>query len=143
MRRLFHQHQRVERVPPAVFGRDLGFTGLAADVQITDEYQCDRLAQETSSDGRLRIAHGYLLKILKHAKTAAEQRNDVETLATLDDVRGRLAESTLALTERVKSELLDRGYGAWDQDTAAFEYCPPAERTPSLPTGQPEVRRPN
>ena len=89
---------------------ELGFTGRAALVEVTDDYQAERLRQANTVDQRFVGAYGYLRKVLKNAELAAIARDDVDALAELDAVRQELAEQLLVTAEDMKGQLRHQGY---------------------------------
>jgi len=118
LKRLFYQ--RIECAPSTVFGQDIGFSGLAADVPITDDHQRVHLEGARTEKDRLHASYNYLRKVLKNGTNAAEERFDPETIATLNEACQRLAETIFVLTERLKTRMRERGY----DDRASDEIEP-------------------
>lgn len=107
IRRLFGQRIQQRHTT----GADLGFTGAAANLVITDDHRASAIREAFTPDRRLIESYGYLRKVLKNGTIAARQRDDRELLDALDEAREAAAEASVVIAERLKHFIGERGYG--------------------------------
>ncbi|MEV4569547.1 hypothetical protein AB0K12_37785 [Nonomuraea sp. NPDC049419] len=91
-------------------GRELGFSGMAAEVVIDDEYRLVALRRAETPHERLEAARMYLLKVLKNGSEVAGAHDDDEVLDLADQLRHELAEHMIIAADEMKKALESRGY---------------------------------